>query len=98
MKIEEHFLPRMTLAEFARREGFVMEIHERSTAEDAPNRFYAHFKGVEEMDGGVLIGAYGNGSTPNGAMWNYAQRISGKAVVKGAQTTTRREDMVPVLT
>lgn len=96
MKIEEHFLKRMTLEGFADQHGLVMEVHERGQ-HPSPSRFYARFKGVEISDRGMLISTFGNGCEPEIAMRAYAKEISEKVIVVGAFTSDRREIVVPIL-
>ena len=97
MKIELHDLVRMTLVEFADRHDLVMEIHERDGTSDLP-RYFAHFKHVDIMDRGCLVGTFGDGNTPEDAMDDYATRISGKLIAINAfQTSERREIYVPII-
>ena len=75
-----------------------MEVHERG--QDILkwrhlDRFYAIFKKVEEKDGNVLRGIYGNGDTPEEAITNYAKRLSEKWIVFDATGPTRRELKTP---
>ena len=96
MKTKMFELKRMTIDEFAEENGLTMEIHERS-AIDSPTRFYANFEGAEISEYPGLVGAYGNGATPDEAVDNYAEEISGKLVVIGAYTDGRIEIPVPIL-
>lgn len=59
------------------------------------NRYSAAFKGAEISDSGCLIGAYGNGSTPNDALKDYVDRIKGKSIVFNAYSDRRRTYEVP---
>lgn len=96
MKTRTIMLPRATIEEFAEREGLVMEIRERSD-QASPTRFYARFDKSEMLEGHFLVGNYGNGSTPEEAIANYASEISGRCLVIGAYTPERREIIVPIL-
>lgn len=104
MHIVIHEKERSTLAAFAEKHGLTMEIHERTVSDmgarwAADSRYYAHFKGCEIKDGSVLIGAHGNGATPEIAMAEYAQEISERRLVLNAGTTERVElGRAPILT
>ena len=98
MKIERHYVEESTIELFAEEQGLVMEVHERG--QDILkwrhlDRFYAIFKKVEEKDGSVLRGIYGNGDTPEEAITNYANRLSEKWIVFDAMGPTRRELKTP---
>jgi len=68
---------------FADKHGLVMEIRERpGTLGDG--RYYAHFERCEVMDGGCLIGAYGNGATKEAAIADYARTLAGKRIAVDA--------------
>lgn len=96
MKTKEFFLSRMSIEEFAETHDLVMEIHER-TDKDGLDRYYAHFEDAEVSDSNFLIGAYGNGKTPEEAVVNYAEEISGKMIVVDAMSDKRRNIIVPIL-
>ena len=98
MKIEQHTIPTETIAAFARRHNLTMEVHERDTPVGAPDRYYAYFKGVEAREGHcVLAGVYGNGSTPEQAIADYAARLSMHRLVVDAMGDSRREIKAPRL-
>ena len=97
MQVKEFMLERMTVEEFAEKHGLIMEVHERS-AEDSPDRFYAHFENSDITGDGVLIGAFGNGATAQEAIKNYAEEISGKVLAIDAWTVLNRRNIpVPIL-
>jgi hypothetical protein len=104
MQIEMHEKERGTLAEFAEKHGLVMEIHERTPQDmgrrwTESSRYYACFKSCDVKDGSILSGTFGNGSTPDAAMAEYAQEISEKRLVIDATSKgTRREIYAPILT
>jgi len=58
-----------------------MEIRERPLPPGDPLRFYASFKSIEEKRDGVLISIFGNGSTQEMAIEQYAARIHLKHLV-----------------
>lgn len=97
MKITVHELPRMTVEEFADLHDLEMEVRERFS-EDGPYRFYAHFSETEESRGGLLVGVYGDGGSPEEAIANYAKAISGKLlVVQPFSPEGRKKISVPIL-
>lgn len=87
------------LEEFATRHGLQMEVNERSRkdlGDDWPHgRFYASFKDAEIKDGCVLISTFGNGTTPEEAIAEYAKRILGQRLVIDAGCRNRREIDAP---
>lgn len=95
MEIKRFLIERVSIQEFADRNGLVMEIRERPF-KDLP-RYYAAFAGVEVSEDGCLVGAHGNGDTEEQAMSNYAERISSTTLVVGAFTKDRREIQAPRL-
>ena len=96
MKTKKFMLERMTIDEFSEKHGLVMEIHERSNV-DSPDRFYAHFERSDIAENGFLVGKFGNGPTPDEAINEYSEKISGKVLVIGAFAGSRREFLVPIL-
>ena len=58
---------------------------------DKNARFYASFEDVEVKGRGVLIGAFGDGSTPEEAMEDYLKKIMGKVLVYRAMSEYRKE-------
>ena len=97
MKIVRENIPRMTIEEFAERNALTMQVVERPLPEGNPDRFYAHFKSCEAMEGGMLRGTHGNGATEEDAISDYARRISFGTIVIGAMKKGRREIQVPRL-
>ncbi len=59
------------------------------------NRWSASFERGEIGERAVLIGAYGNGPTPEAAIAEYAKQIAGKRIVFAAMTDNRREFVMP---
>lgn len=104
MQIERQPANRMTLEAFADKHDLTMEIVERTRTDlhhsfdFGANRFYANFKNTETKEGACLCGTHGNGGTEAQAMADYAKLISGKLLVVGAFTESRREIYVPELT
>lgn len=84
MKILRRYERTVTLENFADTHNLVMEICERSKEHWSLGKYSACFVGAWVHDGGFLVGACGDGATPEGAMRNYAEKISGKFLdVKG---------------
>jgi len=93
-----------TLVEFGDKHGFELIVNERGNDRSrGVERYYASFKDVEILDKGMLIGAVGNGNTPDEALYDYAKRLAGRKIVFKAwanvgQTipSDRKEIDVPV--
>ncbi len=61
-------------------------------------RFCARFSGVEVKTGEAgLLGAHGNGTTPEAAIKSYAEQLSGETMVHDAMGDGRYEKKVPAL-
>jgi hypothetical protein len=58
-------------------------------------QWYAHFESAELKQGGILIGVYGNGATPDEAIENYCREIAGKLIVFNAMKPSRMEFTMP---
>lgn len=84
MEIRYDTIPEMTIEEFAERENLEMEVRERPLPKGDPMRYHASFWHTAVMDRCFLVGEYGNGSTPEEAIQNYAKKISLKRVAFGA--------------
>lgn len=79
MKIKRDILEYMTIEEFADKHVLTMLINERTGFEDPHMRFYAQFEYSHILEGGtMLVGTYGNGSTEEAAIEQYATEIDGK--------------------
>lgn len=96
MKIEMHEVGggRKSLEAFAEQHGLVMEVRERPKSFGLA-RYLAHFKDVEVMRDGVLVGKFGNGDTPDEAIADYARQIEGHRLAYRAYQPDRREMQVP---
>lgn len=94
MKIERTFIKEMTIGEFAEKHDLTMSVNERpGTRSDTS--FYAQFKGSEVSKGSCLYGTYGNGSTPEEAIANYAIEISEQRLIFNAMRPNRIEIVAP---
>ncbi len=98
MEIKTDFVGEMTIEEFADSHHLTMVVRERRLPVGNPSRYYASFEAAEVKGDGVLIGTYGNGSTPEEAIANYANEITLKTLVLDAMNDDRREIPVPRLT
>lgn len=101
MKVKYHVLERITIDDFAKQHGLVMQVHERSNAELShawTNKFFCYFEFLEELDGRVLHATAGNGKTPNDAIKGYCREISNKLMVyKAGSKKLRKEINVPTI-
>ena len=95
MKIKINAVPEQTIEEFADEHNLTMIVNERPNSIGRSGRYYAHFEGAELSDGMMLIGVYGDGSSPEEAIANYAPQISEKLIVIDATRPERREIFAP---
>jgi hypothetical protein len=104
MEIKLTLLDRCDLVEFADKNKLVMEVHERVPADMGTRwvenyRYFAHFSHCEVKEGMILSGTFGDGATPEEAIREYTQSISGKLLVIDAMDREkRREIRAPILT
>ena len=80
--------------------GYELEVNERPVSAASAvgtQRFYVYFKEGEVMQGGCLIGSYGNGNTIDEALKDYAKQISCTRMAFGAYTPNRKEISFPKL-
>jgi len=61
-------------------------------------KYYVKFEHSEIMEGGSLIGSYGNGDTIDEALENYCKEIQNKRMAFNAYTPNRREVVCPKFT
>lgn len=92
----------MTLARFADENNLVLEIHERNSEDlgerwTPKSRYFTQFEHCDVKEGNVLCGIYGNGSSQDEAMLDYAKQISGKTLVVFDLEIGRREIYCPIL-
>lgn len=78
--------------EFARINKLKLVVSERPIGYGLP-RYHAAFEYVEILDGYVLIGAYGNGETPEKAIKDYMKRIAGCKLIYRAMIVEERKEM-----
>lgn len=83
---------RMSLQAFAEANLLELEIKERSayTSTSVKERFYASFRDVSIRDQSTLVSEYGNGSTPERAIAEYAKVLDNKNLVKHGNTSAER--------
>ena len=98
MKIERHYTPTMSIAEFADKYHLTVAVYDRGPLfTGTKERFYAQFNDVEVKEGSCLASAFGNGSNEPEAIQNYAECISEKLLIVNAMTAARREIQAPRL-
>ena len=98
MKIKLNLVKTMTIEEFANEYDLVMEVNERNLEiHKGLHRFYAHFERCDIQKGMFLHGSFGNGSTPEEAIQEYAKEISSQILVFNSYSKERREIRVPRL-
>ena len=90
MRIER--IKEQNILDFEKEHGLDLVITERSKEYMNPvYKFYARFENTETKGDGILIGEYGNGNTPEEAINDYCNLISGKRIVFKAYTEERKE-------
>jgi hypothetical protein len=82
----------MTILEFA---DIIDQRIEITYHPNQDNRWSAHFSSGEIKEGVMLCSAFENGKTPMEALYNYAKRIAGQKLVFYANSTERKEYVVP---
>ncbi len=97
MKICRTVIKRTTIEAFAEEHDLVMEVNEREDGFDKNRKFFACFLSSDTIEGGFLVGAFGDGKTEKEAIEQYARRISGKHLVLDAHNSHRKEIIVPIL-
>lgn len=97
MRTIQNSIEQIDIEKFADRYGLIMEIHERAKLIGHTGRYYAHFRDAEVREGSLLIGVFGDGSTPREAITNYAREISLRNLIIDAMGEARREIPVPRL-
>lgn len=91
MNVEIKAVKSGTIEEFAEAHQLTMDVVERELPERSPMRYYAKFARCEVKNRGCLEGRFGNGSTPEEAIKNYATEISMQDLVFNAHTENRKE-------
>lgn len=78
MKIEIEYIQTENIDKFADRYNLVMKVIERNLLLGCGDsqRFFAHFKDVKVIKDGSFANDVGYGATPEGAIEDYASRIS----------------------
>jgi len=80
-----------SIDDFTEQHSLTMEIIERELPVGDSMRYYAKFKRCEVKIRGCLEGRFGNGSTPETAIQDYATQISTQDLVFNAYTGSRKE-------
>lgn len=89
----------MDIAEFLQKFELNLQVH-RLSEEDVQNGrkpLAGKLAKVEVMDGGFLRSIYEEGQNLEDLLQQLAQHLSGKRIVVGAYSASRREIQVPVL-
>lgn len=101
MKIKYNLIERITIDDFAKQHGLVMQVHERTHEQMANpwgDRFFCYFEYLEEKDGSILRSTAGNGTSPRNAIENYCNEISNKLMVyKATSKKLRKEIQTPFI-
>jgi hypothetical protein len=93
--IKDETFPRKTFGEFCDSEHLVVTVRERAE-ELGESRYFATCDGVETVEpDGMLCGEFGNGSTREAAVLDYARRLAGRRIVVDARLPSRRELQCP---
>jgi hypothetical protein len=90
MEIVKDFIKQGSIQEFAVANNLRMLVKERRLPADDACRFYACFEDCDIKGDGVLIGEFGNGSTPEQAIEAYAKKISLRTLVIHGNTDRER--------
>lgn len=85
----------MKFEDFANANGLEIVVRERPGSIGTMAQFYAKFRGVEVMEPGVLVSAYGNGATPEAAINDYKNELLGKYIAINAYRDDRRNVQCP---
>jgi hypothetical protein len=88
-------VPEMTMEDFADKHNLHMVVTERKVPDGVKDRFYARFEHVEISEGCILRGAYGDGVSPEAAIYAYGEAISLKKIIYDAMGKNRKEIEVP---
>lgn len=76
--------------------GFELVVNERPKS-DTVSKYYVAFEGGEVMQGGCLLGSFGNGNTIDEAIRNYCLEVETKRMAFGGYTDDRKEVVIPKL-
>ena len=100
MKIVIKQLPKSTIEDFADEHDLTMVVDERSEKSNLNNSFFlkytASFEGAEDkcdLSSGILSSSYGNGSSPDQAIYSYADKISGRVLIFNATSKENRKEI-----
>ena len=76
--------------------GEELTVNERPKGMSLP-KYYVSFDNAEVMQGGCLVGSFGNGNTIDEALTDYCKEIETKRMALYAYTDKRREVVCPKL-
>lgn len=75
--------------------GVEIEVRDRGVGSASRNRYYAFAVNVEVKEGTTLRSAFGNGSTPQEAVADYAAELANERLVVGAARKNRVDLTAP---
>lgn len=90
----------VTLSAFAEENNLTMAVRQRHSEPKAIKglpRFWAWFEWVDVLEGSFRVGVFGNGETPEDAIADYAEEISGKTLAVNSGKPDAHTIKVPVL-
>jgi len=101
MKIKRNLIERIDIADFAERHDLTIVVRERNINDmnelNIKDSFYAYFEGAEIKRDACLSSDFGGGNSEEGAISDYANRISGRLLVFNAYGRDRHEIQAPYL-
>lgn len=101
MKVIIKQLAKCTIEDFADAHDLTMIVTERNVRGiSSDKKYYSHFDGAEDKEdfsSPTLESSYGNGSSPDEAIKNYAYKISGRVLIfNAASKKDRLEIQCPI--
>lgn len=100
IKMKLNLIITKEILDFEKEIGYELEVNERAIHDGSPARlskYYAQFEKAEVMEGGCLVGKYGDGNTIDECIKDYCSKVSNCRVAFGAYTNERKEIQFPKL-
>lgn len=88
------------ILDFEKEIGHELEVNERVIHAGSPARlykYYVKFQNSDVMEGGCLIGKYGDGNTIDEAIKDYCHKVSHSRIAFNSFTPNRTEIVFPKL-